>query len=103
MTELVAEESKITKKRRERSQDIAIGFETAMFFQAFEENLTGILQNVKAIRAGTITEPYVEEATYRRYLDAKTTLGQMASQIETFHTMIQIVEYDLLEATGTQG
>jgi hypothetical protein len=98
---LVAKESKITTKQRERSESLAVGFETAMFFQAFEENLTGILTNVKAIREGTMTEPYVEEATYRRYVEAKNTLKQMAVQIETFQTMLQIVEYDLLETTGT--
>lgn len=98
---LVAKESTVTAKKRERAETLAVGFETAMFFQAFEENLTGLLNNVKAIREGTLTEPYVEEATYRRYVEAKGTLKQMAVQIETFETMLQIVEYDLLETTGT--
>jgi hypothetical protein len=98
---LVATESEARKKRRKRSEEMVKGFETAMFFQAFEENLTGILNNVRSIKEGTLTEAYVEEATYRRYLDARETLRQMATQIETFQTMLQIVEYDLLETAGT--
>jgi len=103
MTELVASISKVTEKKRQRTQGLAMGFETAMFFTAFEENLTSILNNVKAIRDGTLTEAYVEEATYRRYVDAKNTLKQMAEQIDTFQTIIQIVEYDLLEKSGTSS
>lgn len=99
--ELVAKESDYSRKRRKRGKELEKGFETAMFFQAFEENLTGILNNVRGIRDGSINEPYVEEATYRRYLDARQTLKLMAAQIETFQTMLKIVEYDLLETTGT--
>lgn len=102
MTELVATESKVKRKQRERTGELVIGFETGMFFQAFEENLTGILNNVRKIRDGEI-DSYVEEATYKRYVEAKSTLKQMRLAVDTYETMLQIVEYDLLETTGTSN
>ena len=101
MTELIAKPTSVELKNRERTDNLTVGFETAMLFQAFEENLTGIMNNVKSIRDGTLSETYVEEATYRRYVDAKKTLEQMSEHVDTFKTMIQIVEYDLLETAGT--
>jgi hypothetical protein len=94
-------EAKATKRElelRERARELNMGFESAMLLSAFEENLTNIMQLVKEINRGEHAG-HVEEAVIARYRDAKATLGLLNKRIDTFNTILEVIEYDLLEST----
>lgn len=74
--------------------------ETAMLFQAFEENLSGLMRNFRNLRNGRKMDDWAEEALTMRYLDAKEMLRMMSEKIDGFETMMMVIENDLLEGPG---
>lgn len=100
--ELKAQPSNNEILARERARHLNVGFENAMLLSAFEENLTNIMQLVKETNRGEHAD-HVEEAVIARYRDAKDTLKILSNRIETFQTIIEVIEYDLLESTRTSN
>jgi hypothetical protein len=96
--ELIATAPLNVIKKRKRATDLNVGFEVAMFMASFEENITNIMQMIKEINRGDHAE-HVEEATIARYRDAKETLEHMKVRVELFETIMEVIEYDLLEST----
>lgn len=71
--------------------------ETSMLFQAFEENLSGLMRNFRNLRNGREMDDWAEEALTMRYLDAKEMLRMMSEKIDGFETMMMVIENDVLE------
>lgn len=88
----------IRSTTEQEAHDINTYYESSILLMAFEENLVNIMQIVKETKRGQHAD-HVEEAVMRRYLDAKTLLEKVSERIEVFRTMIEIIEYDLLEST----
>jgi len=93
-------ESKNKNNRRAEWKEFVETTETAMLFQAFEENLSGLMRNFRNLRNGREMDDWAEEALTMRYLDAKEMLRMMSDKIDGFETMMMVIENDLLEGPG---
>lgn len=91
---------KTEKNRRAEWKQFVETTETAMLFQAFEENLSGLMRNFRNLRNGREMDDWAEEALTMRYLDAKEMLRMMSEKIDGFETMMMVIENDLLEGPG---
>lgn len=90
-------------KRRSEWKQFVETTETAMLFQAFEENLFGLMRNFHNLRNGREMDDWAVEALTMRYLEAKEMLRMMSDKIDGFETMMMVIENDLLEGPGTSS
>ena len=75
--------------------------ESALLFMTYEENLSGLMKQSRSIMDGKKVNAWVEESILTRVVDARGTLKAMRDRIETFETMMMVIENDILEGPRT--
>lgn len=88
-----------TNQRAQTKHEIETA-EVALIFQAYEENLSGLMRVARQLVDGELPDR-AETAIYERYLSAREMLKDIENQAEKFKTMIMVIEHDLLERPRT--
>jgi len=91
------------KKSSGEINSFAESMESALLFMTFEENLAGLMKQTRAIRDGKRVGAWVEESILTRVVDARGTLKAMRNRMETFETMMMVIENDILEGPRTSN
>ena len=85
------------KKSKGEINTFAESMESALLFMTFEENLSGLMKQSRSIRDGKEVGAWVEESILTRVVDARGTLKAMRDRLDTFDTMMMVIENDILE------
>lgn len=76
--------------------------EVSLIFQAYEENLAGLMRVARQLVDGEISDE-AEKAIYERWRNARGMLSEMKDATEKFDTMLMVIENDLLERPRAKG
>ena len=93
-------DTKFDTNRRAKTKHEIETAEVALIFQAYEENLSGLMRVARQLVDGELPDQ-AEQAIYERYLSAREMLTEIQNQAEKFQTMLMVIEHDLLERPRT--
>lgn len=91
--EVTESQPKGTRLKAQREIETA---EVSLIFQAFEENLAGLMRVARQLTDGEISDE-AEKAVYERWQTAREMLNEIKDASEKFETMLMVIENDLLE------